>query len=392
MPMPLCWLSSTATPCRLTNTSGRPRQDDHGPLPVHPPGPAAHQVAAPVLVPHGHPPHHRDDHRGPRHGEDEVEGRQLVEDPVAVRRQQAGQRDGEDDAGPVGQHARGRQGSRLQQPGPHRLDTGPGLLVEQELRPEVGAHRVGRQRHRRRHGLDDDLGRRRVRRLEVAHAVRPGRRLVLHADAIDLGQDLGLQHAAARRADVDAVGRTHVHPVEGRRVHPVGAEHPVEVDHTDLARIGASHLAHQRVVGLGAGRGVLRPGQAIGLPVTGVDVGHGEQHHFCTKRVEDGDGRSQVRAQVLVPGRFTDVHPVPVQQVVRHLPAAQPQGDHLRPLRRDQEGPPATPPLAARRTRARDPGRHDLQAAGRGRSRGWRGPRSSRRRRPARRPPTPSRG
>ena len=61
-----------------------------------------------------------------------------------------------------------------------------------------------------------------------------------------------------------------------------------------------------------------------------------------------------VRGQVVVPGRLTDVHPLPVEEVVRHLPAAQPQGDHLGPLLRHQERPPATPVLAARRGR---PGR-----------------------------------
>ena len=100
----------------------RPRQDEHRALPVHPPGPAAHQVAAPVLVPHGHPPHHGDDHGRPGHGEDQVEARQLVEDAVAVRREEARQRDGEDDAGPVGEDAGRRQRPRLEQPRPHRLD------------------------------------------------------------------------------------------------------------------------------------------------------------------------------------------------------------------------------------------------------------------------------
>ena len=137
-------------------------------------------------------------------------------------------------------------------------------------------------------------------------------------------------------------------------VDPVGAQHPVEVDHADHARIGARHLPHQRVVGLHAGRRVLRPGQAVGLAVTGVDVGHGEQHHFGTKRVEDGDGRLQVGRQVLVPGGLADVHPVPVEQVVGDLPAAEAQGDHLGPLSGHEERPQAAPVVAARRGR---PGR-----------------------------------
>ena len=65
------------------------------------------------------------------------------------------------------------------------------------------------------------------------------------------GRICALQQLSPRWADVDAVV-AHVDPVERRRVHPVRAEHPVEVDHADLARIGARQLAHERVVGLDA--------------------------------------------------------------------------------------------------------------------------------------------
>ena len=169
MPMPLCWLSSTATPWRLTKTSAAHTSDEHGALPVHASRPAPHQVATAVLVPHGHPPHDGHHDRRPRHGEDEVQPGQLVQHPVAVGRHEAGQGDGEDDAGAVGQHTGGGQGPRLQEAGPHRLDAGPRLAVAEELRTEVGTDGVGCQRHRRRHGLDDDLGRRRLRRVGVRH-------------------------------------------------------------------------------------------------------------------------------------------------------------------------------------------------------------------------------
>ena len=51
-------------------------------------------------------------------------------------------------------------------------------------------------------------------------------------------------------------------------------------------------------------------------------------------------GGLQVLRQVLVPGRLPDVHPLPVEQVVAHLPAAQAQRHHLGVLLGDQEGPP----------------------------------------------------
>ena len=147
-----------------------PQQDDQGPLPVHPPSPSSDQVAAAVLVPDGHATHHGHHHRGPRHRENEIQPRQLVEDPVAVGGEQAGQRDGEDDAGPVGHDARRGERARLQEAGPHRLDSGPRLVVEEQIRPEGGTDRVGRERHRRRHGFDDDLGGGRLRRVGTRHA------------------------------------------------------------------------------------------------------------------------------------------------------------------------------------------------------------------------------
>ena len=77
--------------------------------------------------------------------------------------EQAGQRDGEDDAGRVGHDTRHGEGACLQEAGPHRLDSRPRLVVEEQIRPEVGADRIGRERHRRRHGFDDDLGGGRLR-------------------------------------------------------------------------------------------------------------------------------------------------------------------------------------------------------------------------------------
>ena len=63
------------------------------------------------------------------------------------------------------------------------------------------------------------------------------------------------------------------------------------------------------------------------------------------------DRRSAV--SVRVPGRLADVHPLPVEQVVGHLPAAQAQRNDLRtPLRRE-EGPQAAPELAPLRGRTR---------------------------------------
>ena len=146
-----------------------PRQDEHAALPVHAAGPAPDQVAAAVLVPHRHPTHDGDDNRGPRHGEDQVQPRELIEDAVAVRRQHPGQGDGENDAGPVGQHPGRGQRARLQEAGPQRLDARPGLGIEDELGPQIRPYRVGRQRHGRRHALDDDFGRRRVGGLRPAH-------------------------------------------------------------------------------------------------------------------------------------------------------------------------------------------------------------------------------
>ena len=53
----------------------RPHQHDQGALPVHPAGPAPHQVARAVLVPERDASHHRDHHRGPGHGQNEVQAR-----------------------------------------------------------------------------------------------------------------------------------------------------------------------------------------------------------------------------------------------------------------------------------------------------------------------------
>ena len=86
-----------------------------------------------------------------------------------MRREEARQGDGEDDTGPVGEDAGRRQRARLEQPRPHRLEARTRLGVEHELRSEVGADRIGRERHRRRDGLDDDLGRRRLPRLGAGH-------------------------------------------------------------------------------------------------------------------------------------------------------------------------------------------------------------------------------
>ena len=79
-----------------------------------------------------------------------------------MRGEQPGQRHREDDAGPVGQHAGDGQRAGLEQAGPHRLDAGPGPVVEEELGAEGRADRVGSQGHGGRHALDEDLGRRRL--------------------------------------------------------------------------------------------------------------------------------------------------------------------------------------------------------------------------------------
>ena len=63
------------------------------------------------------------------------------------------------------------------------------------------------------------------------------------------------------------------------------------------------------------------------------------------------DRRSAARC--VVPGRLADVHPLPVEQVVGHLPAAQAQRHHLRMLRRREERPQAAPELAPLRGRSR---------------------------------------
>ena len=153
------------------------REHDHGPdeddqraLAVDPPRPAAHEMAGAVLVPDGDPAHDGHHDGRARHGQDQVEAGELVEDAVAVRREEPGQRDGEDDAGAIGQHAGGGQRSRLQQPGPHRLDARSRVRVEEELGAQVRADCVGGQCHGRRHGLDHDLGRGGVRDLGVVHA------------------------------------------------------------------------------------------------------------------------------------------------------------------------------------------------------------------------------
>ena len=86
-----------------------------------------------------------------------------------MRRQEARQGHREHDAGAVGQDPGHGQRSRLQQAGAHRLDTGSCRRVAEQLGTEVRTDGVGCQRHRGRHGLDDDLGRRRLRRLRLRH-------------------------------------------------------------------------------------------------------------------------------------------------------------------------------------------------------------------------------
>ena len=95
--------------------------------------------------------------------------------------------------------------------------------------------------------------------------------------------------------------------------------------------------------------------------------------------------------QVLVPDRLADVHPLPVEQVVGHLPAPQPQRHDLGPLpaRRGRARAPASGRSPASPARLRP--RSSTGAAGRGHSRGWRGPITSRRTRAARRPRGPCR-
>ena len=169
MPMPLCWLSSTATACRLVKTTAAHTSTIERALPVHPAGPAPHEVAGAVLVPDGHPPHHRHHDGRSGHGQDQVEARQLVEDAVAVGREQTGQRDGEDDAGAVGQDAGRGQGPGLQEAGPHGLDARARLGVDEQVGAERGPDGVGGEGHGGRHRLDHDLGRGGVRDLGVAH-------------------------------------------------------------------------------------------------------------------------------------------------------------------------------------------------------------------------------
>ena len=147
----------------------RPHEDDQGALPVDAAGPAADEVARAVLVPERHPPHHRHHDGGAGHRQNEVEAGQLVEDPVAVRREEAGQGDGEDDAGAIGQDAGRGQRPGLQEPGPHRLDARARLGVDEEIGAERGPDGGGSEGHGGRDGLDQHLGRGGVRGLGVAH-------------------------------------------------------------------------------------------------------------------------------------------------------------------------------------------------------------------------------
>ena len=169
MPMPLLLVEQHRHAVPAGEHHGRPDQHHQGALAVHPPGPPPHQVAGPVLVPEGDAPDDRDHHGGARHRQNEVQARELVEDAVAVGREQAGQRHREDDRGPVGDDARGGQGAGLQEAGPHRFDAGVGLGVEEQLGAEIGPDRVGSQGHGGRHRLDDDLGRGGARDLGIVH-------------------------------------------------------------------------------------------------------------------------------------------------------------------------------------------------------------------------------
>ena len=140
----------------------RPQDNQQGALAVHSPGPAANQVSAAVLVPDRHPAHHRDHHRGARHGDDEEQAGQLVQHAVAVRVEQPCQRDRQHDAGAVGDHARDGQRPRLQQPGADGLDARFRSRVEEELRAEIRTDRIRSQRHRRGHPFHQEFCRSRL--------------------------------------------------------------------------------------------------------------------------------------------------------------------------------------------------------------------------------------
>ena len=123
----------------------RPADDDQRALAVHPAGPAADEVARPVLVPHGHPPDHGHHHGRAGHGEDQEQAGELVEHPVGVRVEQPGQGNGDDHVGPVRHQPRRGQGTGLEEPRPHGLDPGLALRIERELAPERQATGAGRQ-------------------------------------------------------------------------------------------------------------------------------------------------------------------------------------------------------------------------------------------------------
>ena len=110
--------------------------------------------------------------------------------------------------------------------------------------------------------------------------------------------------------------------------------------------MGAGHAPHERIERPHSGGIVLRPRKAVGLPRAGVDVRHGEQHHSCTEFVEDGDCAVQVARQVAVPGGLAHVDPAAVELVVRHLPAAEAECDHLGVCCRGHERPPRPPRVA----------------------------------------------
>ena len=155
----------------------RPGQDEHGALAVHPAGPAAHQVPRAVLVHHRHPAHHGHHDGGPGHGEDQVEPGELVEHPVAVRGEQRASATVSTTLAPLATTPAMANGPAWSRPA--RIDSTPGRRLGRrgaDLAPSVGTDRVGRERHRRRHGFDDDLGRRRLSGVGTRHAAAPRRR------------------------------------------------------------------------------------------------------------------------------------------------------------------------------------------------------------------------
>ncbi len=80
---------------------------------------------------------------------------------------------------------------------------------------------------------------------------------------------------------------------------------------------------------------------------------------------------------MLVPHRLPDVDPMPVQQVVRDLPAPQAQGHHLWTHARHEEGPQPPPLVATVHVAGRLAVVADSELRSRDRTRAWRGPRRS---------------